>query len=181
MEYALVCHPQTLSQAVEAITVRIARGHKGAVTMRYSVFGHIEQIVLPSPLDAVRTDGLWQHSCFEMFVRPSGRQGYCEFNFSPSSQWAAYGFDGYRSGMAEMEGMVPPEISMLTTPKRLDMHVALSVGLLAVWPDWQVGLSSIIEEKDGSKSYWALSHPVGAADFHDQDCFIAQLSASRAA
>jgi hypothetical protein len=179
MEFALVCHPQTPTLTVDAITVQLTRGHKGAVKLCYSVHGDIRQIDLPSPLDAARTDGLWQHSCFEMFVRPDGRQGYCEFNFSPSSQWAAYGFDGYRNGMAEMEGMVPPEISMLSTPKRLDMHVSLSVGLLAVWPEWHVGLSTIIEEKDGTKSYWALSHPAGVADFHDQDCFIAKLSASR--
>ena len=41
--------------------------------------------------------------------------------------------------------------------------------------DWRLGLSAVLEEKDGTKSYWALAHPPGAPDFHHPDCFAAQL------
>ena len=35
-----------------------------------------------------------------LFVTPDGPEpAICEFNFSPSSEWAAYRFDGYREGM----------------------------------------------------------------------------------
>ena len=41
---------------------------------------------------------------------------------------------------------------------------------------WALGLSAILEEKDGTKSYWALAHPPGdKPDFHAADCFAASL------
>ena len=32
-------------------------------------------------------------------------------------------------------------------------------------PSWQLGLSAILEEHDGTKSYWALAHAPGKPDF----------------
>jgi hypothetical protein len=41
---------------------------------------------------------------------------------------------------------------------------------------WALGLSAILEEKGGTKSYWALAHPSGdKPDFHAPDCFAASL------
>ena len=37
-----------------------------------------------------------------MFIRPEDGEGYYEFNFSPSGEWAAYRFSGYREGMADL-------------------------------------------------------------------------------
>ncbi len=42
--------------------------------------------------------------------------------------------------------------------------------------DWQLGLSAVLEEKDGTKSYWALAHPDGKPDFHEPGCFTAKLA-----
>jgi len=39
----------------------------------------------------------------------------------------------------------------------------------------RVGLSAVIEESDGTKSYWALAHGSDKPDFHDPDCFVARL------
>ena len=38
-----------------------------------------------------------------------------------------------------------------------------------------VGLSAVIEETSGRKSYWSLAHPPGKADFHHSDCFAHAL------
>ena len=38
-----------------------------------------------------------------------------------------------------------------------------------------IGLSAVLEQQDGTKSYWALAHPPGAPDFHHPDCFVARL------
>ena len=43
--------------------------------------------------------------------------------------------------------------------------------------DWHVGISAVIEARDGTKSYWALAHAPGPPDFHNPDCFIATLPA----
>ena len=39
------------------------------------------------------------------------------------------------------------------------------------------GASAVIEETDGTKSYWALNHTTGKPDFHDPACFTARLPA----
>jgi len=41
---------------------------------------------------------------------------------------------------------------------------------------WRAGVSAVIEESDGTKSYWALAHPPGEPDFHDADGFVLELS-----
>jgi hypothetical protein len=33
----------------------------------------------------------------------------------------------------------------------------------------------VIEETNGNKSYWALAHPPGKADFHHADCFALEF------
>ena len=38
-----------------------------------------------------------------------------------------------------------------------------------------IGLSAIIEDRAGTRSFWALAHPSGAPDFHDVACFAADL------
>jgi hypothetical protein len=40
---------------------------------------------------------------------------------------------------------------------------------------WRVGLSAVIEDTSGRKSYWALAHPPGKPDFHHEDCFAHEL------
>jgi hypothetical protein len=43
---------------------------------------------------------------------------------------------------------------------------------------WRMGISAVIEEKNGNISYWALAHPKGKPDFHHRDCFTLQIEAS---
>ena len=40
---------------------------------------------------------------------------------------------------------------------------------------WEMGLSAVLEEQDGTKSYWALAHLNEQPDFHDPGCFVARL------
>ena len=39
----------------------------------------------------------------------------------------------------------------------------------------------VIEEADGTKSFWAMAHPANAPDFHDPACFVLELPAAMAA
>ena len=43
-----------------------------------------------------------------------------------------------------------------------------------------MGISCVIEETGGHKSYWALAHGREAPDFHDPSCFTARLGAASA-
>jgi len=60
----------------------------------------------------------------------------------------------------------------------LSLGVTVPLGVLPDYADggaWSIGISTIIEESDGRKSYWALAHPQGKADFHHPDSFVLEL------
>jgi hypothetical protein len=40
----------------------------------------------------------------------------------------------------------------------------------------RIGLSAVIEEQDGTISYWALRHAAGKPDFHHPDGFAMELA-----
>jgi hypothetical protein len=107
----------------------------------------------------------------------SGVSGaYTEFNFSPSERWAAYDFIGYRAGMTERAVPRAPVI----TPRRggdvLFCDVAIPTAALPP-PPWRYGLTAVLEETGGVKSYWALAHPSEKPDFHHPSCLGAGLAA----
>ena len=69
-----------------------------ALDLRYEIDADPTTLRLP-PAGPLRSgDKLWQHTCFEMFLCDA-MPAYTEFNFSPSRQWAAYGFRRYREGV----------------------------------------------------------------------------------
>ena len=93
---ALVPHPATPSPSVRSIVVHAHRG-VATLTVSYVVEGDLERVRLPRPRPPARAEQLWQHTCCEMFVARNGSPAYHEFNFSPSGEWNAYRFAGYRS------------------------------------------------------------------------------------
>jgi hypothetical protein len=120
-----------------------------------------------------RRDGLWQTTCFEAFLRAEGDEAYREWNFAPGGAWAAYDFNSYREGMRDADVGAPPYIRMEDnlTWWTLGATIAVPSGV-----HWQLGLSAVLEEKDGAKSYWALAHGGEKPDFHDPGCFTARLA-----
>ena len=169
-------HPGSASAAVAAIEVEIARPRSGTLVLSYVVTGKIGSLRLPAVTSPARADELWRHTCFEVFVRPSSAPSYYEFNLSPSTQWAAYGFAGYRSEMRVANEIAEPRIDVSTDDERYVLSVLLDLDPLVQGDAaWRLGLSAVIEEKDGAISYWALKHPEGRADFHHSDCFALEL------
>ena len=174
--HSLICHPETPAKSVESITVEY-KCHKGVLWLRYHAELQLDALAVPYPAEATRADGLWQTTCFEAFCRRSGAGGYCEFNFSPSSQWAAYHFDEYREGMADLAVQQSPQIGLDAS----EGHFALEATIAVPGEAFEVGLAAVIEEVDGTKSYWALAHPPGKPDFHHPTCFALILPAPDAA
>lgn len=174
----LLPHPD-FSCALERIEAEVAWGAEdgGTRTLHLRFVAHgADELVVPAAEAPSRTDGLWQTTCFELFLRPEQGESYVEFNFSPSGQWAAYGFDGYRAGMRDLEPGGYPRVKA----ERADGAFALEVelDLAGVSPELhRMSLSAVIEERDGRKSYWAIAHPPGKPDFHHPDCFARELPA----
>ena len=100
--------------------------------------------------------------------------GYLEFNFAPSTRWAAYRFDGYRQNPRPAEAA--PEITVQTGEGQFDLQVTLDLPELASLAALRLGLSAVVEEAGGQLSYWALTHPPGKADFHHADGFALELA-----
>jgi hypothetical protein len=179
MRQALKLHPDSLCCAATDIEVDVALARAGSLVMRYIVTGKISDLHMPPVTAAARTDELWQHTCFEAFVRTSPGAGYYEFNFAPSTQWAAYRFSGYRTGMRIATEISAPRIEVQSSPECYILQASLELDQLRSRPldaGWRLGLSALIEETSGRKSYWALAHPLGKADFHHPDCFVHELS-----
>jgi hypothetical protein len=176
MRQQLQVHPDHISQAISAISVEIEPAPYG-LALRYRVEGRTADIVIPPLASPRRMDGLWQTTCLEAFFRTPGASGYLEFNFSPSTEWAAYAFDAHRSGRRPFDIIHAPIISHVDHGPALEIHVTLPIDP----QPWLAALSAVIEEKDGTKSYWALAHPPGEPDFHHPDCFALELPAAPAA
>jgi hypothetical protein len=178
MRHALKLHPDSRCQAVTRIEVEPRRTGVG-LALRYIVTGAITDLALPKWAKPERTDDLWKHTCFEAFVRGAGDEAYCEFNFSPSTEWAAYRFSKYRRETALDIGEVnAPAIVLRDSPTHFQMDIAIDLSRVAELPTrapWRAGVSAVIEEKSGQKSYWALAHPQGKPDFHHADSFVLQL------
>ena len=177
----LVPHPAHPPKRLRAVTARVSSVDANWCVLRWKVAG-ASDLVVPAFAGQRRQDGLWQTTCFELFlatpplVCAERVLTYAEFNFSPSERWAAYDFSSYRAGMMDRVVSRPPVI----TPRRgsdvLFMDVAIPSGVLPTLP-WRYGLTAVLEEAGGVKSYWAMAHPLEKPDFHDAACLGAWLAA----
>ena len=172
MRWTLKQHPDSRASAVTRIEVEVGRPSANQLRLRYAVSGAPDLILVPAPADPERTDQLWRSTCFEAFARQAGAAGYDEFNFSPSTQWAVYRFDGYRSGMRNVD-VLPPRVEGGIEGDAYVLHAAFD--LPGAGP-WRLGLAAIIEEVSGQKSYWAAAHSPGKPDFHHADTFVVELA-----
>lgn len=132
---------------------------------------------LPVPRPPAFADGLWQHTCCELFVAVDAEK-YREFNFSPSGEWAVYDFAGYRE---RIDSVVPaaPQISLAQADEAVELRVLVPAVLLPGGAALQVGLTAVLEAADGSKTYWALAHAAAHPDFHLRQSFTLTLKALR--
>ncbi len=175
---SLKLHPSSHCDAVTGIEVDLARAKGGRLRLLYSVSGKIADLHLPDPGPTERADGLWQHTCFEAFLKPEPGAAYLELNFAPSLNWAAYRFDGYREGMAPLEPVDAPLMKAVSNGQtHYAFDVMLALDALKRHDDgiWRLGLTAVIEEKNGNISWWALTHPEGRPDFHSETCFALEL------
>jgi hypothetical protein len=173
----MICHPDLPAPYIEAFGVEVERQRPDRVRIRYHVDAPVGSLELGVPTEATRTDGLWQTTCFEAFFRKSGEEVYFEFNFAPSSQWAAYRFDRYREGMVELPLVSPPELRNDASKAHFALEAFLVLPQELAGVDIEVAVTAVIEKLGGTRSCWSLYHPPGSPDFHHPDCFVLTLPA----
>lgn len=172
---SLVRHPASPDGMVSRIVVEIASAPGGGLRLRYFLDGDVNAILVPPLVAPGPADGLWRHTCFEAFIGGQDSRAYCEFNFSPSSQWAIYGFSGYREGMAPLDYATDPLVATSVTDDRIALEACVPLEALLALPGdgtLRLGLAAVIEATDGQVSYWALAHTAEQPDFHHPDGFV---------
>jgi hypothetical protein len=175
---ALACHPSSPSTAVRGLTASARIGGAGKLAVRFVLDADMSQVVLPRLRPAGRADELWRHTCFEVFVALPDGDAYCELNFSPSTEWAMYGFVGYRRGMTPIEVRRPPRVAVRPTSRGVVLEAITHLAELPMpqpGSALRAGAAAVIEETDGRLTYWALMHPSALPDFHHRLGFVLQV------
>ncbi|PWT74148.1 MAG: hypothetical protein C5B46_04530 [Proteobacteria bacterium] len=178
VEVALLAHPFSRWHWVSRARVQVDRPTASKLELRYFIEGDVEQMLLPARAPQSRADGLWQHTCFEVFIEAGSGSAYYELNFSPSTRWAAYRFDGYRQGMTQVSDARAPDISVHQTRDRFMLAVAVDLDHLRDLPRTaalRLALAAVVEDVDHRISYWALAHAPGKPDFHRAEGFLLSL------
>ena len=179
-KHRLICHPQTPSRGTRSVEVRLLEVND-SLKVTYTIAG-LARLRVPEPRRPCPANRLWEHTCCELFVKVRDTTEYHELNFSPSSEWAAYAFENYREGARAANDMPDPEISLRRAPDALELDARINLGRLS--PAYSnaklaIALAAVIEDDDGTLSYWALVHPPGRPDFHHPDAFALKLDEIR--
>jgi len=177
MQLNLVPHPETPPSEPFKLWVNVdhsgAFGATATTNIWFCIGAPAGRFVIPELVeDPQRAEDLWETTCFEAFLKIPGANEYREWNFAPSGEWAAYDFTSHREGRTDAD-VAAPYVRVEDNLTWWALGATISVASKAIWA---LGLSAILEERDGTKSYWALAHaPCDKPDFHDPACFAAHL------
>ena len=162
---------------MRSILARVCCARGGALAFAFRLEGDLGRLRIPGPAAPRRAHGLWRHTCFEAFVAPPGSPGYLELNFSPSGEWTAYAFRGYRDGASDALETAP-QIDVRIVADRLELQARVDLNRLPALrghDEIRLALCAVIEEEPGLLSYWALAHSAAKPDFHHPDAFALTL------
>lgn len=173
--HPLVAHRAHPPLAISQVEARVIGADAEWLRVRWRIEG-AQSLVVPSFAGKGRADGLWQTTCFELFLRPAGSAAYVELNLAPSERWNAYDFAAYRQDMRERPFPREPECMLRQGSTFAIFDAAIPLAGLPQQAS-AMGLCAVLEEQGGVKSYWALGHPEEEPDFHAPACFAATLAA----
>jgi hypothetical protein len=179
---ALTPHRQTPTQAVHAIEARVQRSPGGRLALTYRLQGDLDRVRITEPRPTRVAERLWQHTCCEMFVRCAGAPAYHELNFSPSTEWAAYAFQGYREGVCLLDASLDPQVTVSRGSAVLELDAVVALERLSpmyTQAALMLSITAVVEHRNGVLSYWALSHPAEKPDFHHGSAFVLELDEIR--
>lgn len=176
MQLNLAPHPATPPSEPFKVWVNVEHSAAFSSTATTNIWFGIgapaSRFVIAEPVEPRRADDLWQTTCFEAFLRVPGTESYREWNFAPSGEWAAYDFAAYRDDRTNAD-VATPYLRVEDNFTWWAFGATISVEAKGAW---EFGLSAVLEEAVGTKSYWALAHPnAEKPDFHDPACFAAHL------
>ncbi len=164
---------------MESLGVALSISGDGGLVARFDCRCRAGALRLPEARPSVAADELWRHTCCELFVGIAGDAAYREFNWSPSGQWAAYGFSAYRVRvpLAADPAVPAPELEFAPGAEGWTLQARLAATALpgVAAGRIELGLAAVLEAADGKLSYWALRHAAAQPDFHRRESFTLRL------
>jgi hypothetical protein len=144
--------------------------NRGLIEVRFQLDDPQNVVKKPSPEDSPsleRKNGLWQSTCFEVFISSPKAEDYYEINLSPWRGWNAYAFQSYRSPQ-------PPKAT--EDLKILNLHwqnseLSASLELSSKNESWECALTTVVETRQSEKIYFASHHAGENPDFHLRKSF----------
>ena len=185
MRHVLRRHPDSRGFAAARVEVEVARPRADHLVLSYVVTGKMGDIRLPPVMPAARADELWQHTCFEAFVRAPSGAGVLRIQLCAVDAMGGLSVRRLpqrharcgRDRRARDRGAIEPRLATHCRPRWS------WIGLPDLPRDasWRLGLSAVIEETSGGKSYWALGASARQAGLPSCRLLCARTFASRAA
>lgn len=149
---------------------------KNSIDITFTATGLLENISFDSPSKHPRrTDNLWQKTCFEVFVKNADSAKYWEYNLSPSLNWAIYGFENYREGKFDELSLPKLPVDTSFQPNLFLLKSDLPLPAPLIGKNLKIGLSVVVQDKNGDIYYYALKHTKVQADFHDAESFTIEI------
>lgn len=140
----------------------------------YKLTGNLSEIDLEDGhSNHQRKSKLWEKTCFELFIK-NEQNAYLEFNFSSIFEWNVFYFEKQGNPLKEYKNCDSIKIDIL---RSLDIfHIIVEIDKRKIPIDFKihqrdVGITSVIKDKKGHLSYWALSHEDTKPNFHHFDSF----------
>lgn len=137
------------------------------ISLEFTLTGDIKNISLPGFKTLDRKIGLWESTCFELFLL-SNDMSYYEFNFSPDGNWNCFYFDKKGDPLEESKCDL---IDFKTSTEASTYKLSIEIDLCSMKQnftknsDFKFNLASVLDS--GELSYWALDHGQEKPNFHD--------------
>ncbi len=148
-----------------------------SLVVTYNLLGNMAKIMIPEESSKPeRKKGLWEETCFELFIAAQCSSQYREINISPIGNWNIFRFSDYRQGMEEdsayssLPAIISTQKDSLTLSLRIDLSRMVCEG-----QSINVAISAVVKSVGGDNSYYALKHTGHRADFHKRENFVVEL------
>jgi hypothetical protein len=154
------------------VRVRACAARAGGAVLHagYALEGALARVRLPGAGPAGFRDGLWRHTCFELFLKADG-SSYLEYNLSPQGAFAVYRFADYRVGRLALADAGPTSVALTRSAQALRFEAELPLPEEFAVLTLRAALAVVVEDEAGTLSYHALAHPAPAPDFHAAGAF----------
>jgi hypothetical protein len=161
------------------VSASILRLENGDAELIFELSGKLDLILWPTefPLIAERKHALWEHTCLEAFFSTDQEKltSYAEINCAANGHWAFYTLSSYRQDLSEYHAGSVHLLTREETPQGVRFVIAVKGLPWSASTGLFVGITAVIEFKNGDISYWAISHAEKEADFHSKKSFIARI------